>query len=122
MNTTTATSTPTTARQCAARPALYIQSRDRQRREAARELGLDPDTGQQLPRPSSSEAATRLAELVAADAELLGHRDRIAALTALAAMTQAESARRSAVALESIAASLASAAAALHAPVLESSV
>jgi hypothetical protein len=103
MNTTTST----TIRQCAALP-LHVQSRERQRREAARELGLDPDTGKRLPVPSVAEAATRLAELVADDAELLGHRDRIAALTALAATTQADSAHRSAVALESIAASLAS--------------
>lgn len=97
-------STTSPTRQCAV-TAAYL---DRRRREAARGLGLDPDTGQRLPVPSVAGTATRLAEQVTADAELLGHRDRVAALTALAAMAEAESSHRSAVALESIAASLAS--------------
>lgn len=57
--------------------------------------------------PSVAGTATRLAEQVAGDAELLGLRDRVAALTALAAMAEAELSHRSAAALESIAASLA---------------
>lgn len=98
-------STTQTTRACAA-PALYIQSRERQRREAWRGLGVDPDTGQRLPRPAPLEAATRLAEHVAEDVEFLGHRDRVKLLTALTALADAESASRSAAALESIAASL----------------
>ena len=97
------TSHPT--RQCAA-PALYLQSRERQRREAARALGLDLDTGHAIPRPAPLDAAALLADRVEADADTLGQRDRVEVLTALAAFSSAESASRSAAALESIAASL----------------
>lgn len=78
--------------------SLVAYSADRRRREAAHGLGLDPDTLRPVARPD-----VPLADLIA-DTDLLGTRDRLAALTALA---QAESASRSAAALESIAASLA---------------
>lgn len=99
-------STTKTTRACVTAPSLYLQSRERQRREAWRGLGVDPDTGQRLPRPAPLEAATRLADRVEADADNLGQRDRVAVLAALAAFSSAESESRSAAALESIAASL----------------
>lgn len=80
--------------------------RDRRRREAARGLGLDPDTLRPIPRPAPLDAAARLADRLDADADTLGHRERVELLTALAALSSAESASRSAAALESIAASL----------------
>lgn len=83
-------STTTAGRQC------LTAYRDRRRREAAHGLGLDPDTLRPLPRPPLSELIN--------ETDLLGTRDRLAALTALA---HAESASRSAAALESIAAALA---------------
>jgi hypothetical protein len=80
--------------------SLITTVRERQRREAAHELGLDPDTLRPVARPPVT-----LTDLTA-DTDLLSTRDRLAALTAL---SQAESASRSAAALESIAASLAAA-------------
>ena len=88
------------ARQCV---AAYT---DRRRREAARGLGLDPVTLEPLPRPAPLAAAALLADRVEANADNLGQRDRVEVLAALAAFSSAESASRSAAALESIAASL----------------
>jgi hypothetical protein len=68
--------------------------------DSARCLSLDPDTLRPVARPPVT-----LTDLTA-DTDLLSTRDRLAALTAL---SQAESASRSAAALESIAASLAAA-------------
>jgi len=78
--------------------------RDRRRREAARALGCDPTTFEPIPRPAPLTTATTIAASV--DAEFLGHRDRVKLLAALTSLAQAESASRSAAALESIAASL----------------
>ncbi len=98
--------TTTPDRACITAPSAYMQSKERQRREAWRGLGVDPDTGERLPRPAPLEAATRLGELVADDTEFLGHRDRVKLLAALTSLAQAESESRSAAALESIAESL----------------
>lgn len=95
------TVTTTTTRQC-----VVTDYRDRRRREAARALGCDPVTFAPIPRPAPLTTATTIAALVADDAELLGHRDRVRLLAALTSLSQAESASRSAAALESIAASL----------------
>ena len=91
---------PTAARSC------VTDYRDRRRRDAARGLGLDPITLEPLPRPAPLDAADALADRVEADADNLGPRERVEVLTALAAYSSAESASRSAAALESIAASL----------------
>ncbi len=96
------TSHPTT-RQCDSHTA-YL---DRRRREGARGLGIDPDTFEPLPRPAPLDAAALLADRVEAAADNLGPRERVEVLAALAAFSSAESASRSAAALESIAASLA---------------
>jgi hypothetical protein len=98
--TTTAT---TTARQCDA----WTAYKDRRRREGAHSLGLDPVTLKPLTRPTPFEAAALLAGRVEADADNLGHRDRVEVLAALAAFISAESANRSAAALAEIASSLA---------------
>jgi hypothetical protein len=99
--------TVTSDRACGTAPTAYTLSKERQRREAWRGLGVDPDTGERLARPAPLEAATRLGELVADDAEFVSHRDRVKLLAALTSLAQAESESRSAAALESIAASLA---------------
>jgi hypothetical protein len=99
--TTPRPTTPT--RQCDAHTA-YL---DRRRREGARGLGIDPDTLEPLPRPAPLDAAAALADRIEADPDNLGPRDRVEVLAALAAFSSAESASRSAAALESIAASLA---------------
>ncbi|MDV7174227.1 hypothetical protein R4144_12745 [Gordonia amicalis] len=84
--------------------AIHELSRERRRREAAAELGLNPD-GSPMPPRSVLDRARSAADVL--DAEGGGYRDAVAVTSALAAVASAQAAQRSADALESIAAALA---------------
>ncbi len=87
-------------------PAKYHPLLERKRCQTAAAMGLDPRTLKPLPRAprSTLQRATEHANAVVDD--LLSERERIAYTAALAALSQAESASRSATALESIAEAL----------------
>lgn len=80
--------------------------RERQRCPAS-DMGLDPTTLTPLPPRSALEIAAGHATALAGADDLLPRRDLIAFTAALAAVSQAESASRTATALESIAEALA---------------
>ncbi|MDL9948767.1 hypothetical protein QSJ19_24910 [Gordonia sp. ABSL11-1] len=88
------------------RPPLHERAAEARRREAAVALGIDPDDPTKaLPAVPILDRARDAADVL--DAEGAGHRDGCAVAAALAAVSSAESADRTAAALESIVASLA---------------
>ena len=93
---------------------FWAEARERQRCRTAAELGIDPHTLKPLAREprSALQRATEHANAVVDD--LLSERERIAYTIALAALSQAESASRSATALESIAEALVAVCRAAH--------
>ncbi|MGO9153860.1 hypothetical protein [Mycobacterium sp.] len=88
---------------------FWAQAAERQRCRVAAECEVDPYTLKPIAREprSALQLATAHAKTLEATDDLLSCRERIAFTSALAALSQAESASRSATALESIAAALA---------------